>query len=770
MEVTGRLEESGGRFFVNTAGRQRPVARRAFDSARDLVGQEVQGEFTREGVTDLVALAAVVDEIDEAVTRPRAGHGEFFNPYTFIPAPARRTDATAFGDGTPIGHDRYRPDRWTGRIRVQLTTGSPLIISDAGAATWEHDHGIFPTRTRIDGTPIIPASSVKGMIRSAFEAVTVSRFGLFDAKHSRRLAYRQIPRDALALVPARVTDDGTHVEVLSGTSEIGWGGRVPDGSPQYAAWFPAHPHGFTPANLGLAENGQVPPLKLRVRIRLARKPGNRGFDYWQVTDVLELEQGTDMAAPPEPMHTDQVSTGHWVGNATEEVTGWLHWTNRNVRGKHDERVFFTAGQQPVVTPLTGELSETWNAVVASYIDAHREKEITGRAEAIGEPWRHLGDDPGETAWSPHLYEDARQKLTPGALCYARVDTTNNQTTITALQPVMIGRELYEASPRDLAMNAHLTPATGLTQLSAADRVFGWVNAAKGDDQAVRGHVRIGSVEADQATVSEFDGQGVPLAILSGPKPTQARFYAAKNLDGDPLDDRSPKRAGYESDGGLRGRKVYPPHRVADNHWEDPDDVQMPREFQRTGGFRDNQNRSVTSWVDPGSTFHFDMWVDNLTDAELGALLHVVSMPDDTFLRLGGGRPLGFGSVHLSVDWDGSELTGPEQITINDRYRSLSPSSTRVTEEIGNQVDRSFKEALVELVGADGARNVLSSYTASIQGGDGPVHYPRAAATPDPDGKNYEWFTRNEKQENGTVMEGRGRSLPAPYGPLPFHPR
>ena len=149
MEVTGRLEESGGRFFVNTAGRQRPVARCAFDSARDLVGQEVQGEFTREGVTDLVALAAVVDEIDEAVTRPRAGDGEFFNPYTFIPAPARRTDATAFGDGTPIGHDRYRPDRWTGRIRVQLTTGSPLIISDAGAATWdEHDHGIFPEIAR----------------------------------------------------------------------------------------------------------------------------------------------------------------------------------------------------------------------------------------------------------------------------------------------------------------------------------------------------------------------------------------------------------------------------------------------------------------------------------------------------------------------------------------------------------------------------------------------------------------------------------------------
>lgn len=789
MRVTGRVEEADGRFYVHTERGPRQVAPNANDAAAELVGQEVQGEFTQQGVVDLIAIGAVVDTLAAGVERPTAAAGdEFFNPYTFIPAPTRTTTAAELGDGDPCGHDRYRPERWAGRIRMTLTADSPLLMTDAGTAQWTAGgHGTFHTRQQ-NGKPIIPASSVKGMIRSAFEAVTVSRFGLFDAKHSHRLAFRQAANAALSLVPARVSSCGNHLELLAGTTTIGNNGRVPNGDPQYAAWLPAyHPHGFTLADLGLAPDEPLSPLKVQVRIRLASKPGPRGFTYWQVVDILQFEDTLPtqahgpMVTPQDRLHTNAVSTGDWVGNTTQVVTGWLHWTNQNFGTKHDERVFFTTAAAPPQVNLTPALRATWDSVIASYREAHREKEITGRNGAINQPWLYLGNDPGDTAWSPHLYDHTRQELTPGSLCYATVTTGMGGLRVTSLRPVMIGRELFEASPAELAAAAHLTSATRFDELSAADRVFGWVNSSKGDDQAIRGHVRIGFVEADEASISEFAGGGIPLAILSSPKPTQARFYAAADPSGTPLAPRSAKQDGYTPGHGLRGRKVYPPHQVDDGHWNNPTDLDTPREFQHADGIRGDQNRSATSWVDPGSAFHFDMWIDNLTDVELGALLHVVEMPEHTSLRVGAGRPLGFGSVHLKVDWDHTDLiVPPEDQSDNDptevvtdpvvlRYRDLRRTPATVDNNIKTRLEHAFKAALIDLVGTEGASEVLTAYAVSIRGGEGPVHYPRARQQPDPDGNNYEWFTRNDRQEHHMVMAGRGLALPAPYGPLPYYP-
>ena len=213
--------------------------------------------------------------------------------------------------------------------------------------------------------------------------------------------------------------------------------------------------------------------------------------------------------------------------------------------------------------------------------------------------------------------------------------------------------------------------------------------------------------------------------------------------------------------------MYPPHRVAADHWHDPK-AGPQREFRRVGNQRDDQNRSVTSWVDAGSLFAFDLWVDNLDDAELGALLHVLCLDDDACLRVGGARPLGFGSIHLSVDWDATQL--PEPSRFANRYRSLDPPSGCDSATILDRTKRAHSEGLVEVVGVDGAKRILEAFASAVRGAEGPVHYPRAAATPDPDGKNYEWFTRNEQVEGKAVKKGRGLSLPAPYGPLPFHPQ
>jgi hypothetical protein len=60
--------------------------------------------------------------------------GDFHNPYNFIPAVPRDTADSDLGDHEPAGHDSYKPNLWSGRISVKLTTQTPLLVMDAAKA------------------------------------------------------------------------------------------------------------------------------------------------------------------------------------------------------------------------------------------------------------------------------------------------------------------------------------------------------------------------------------------------------------------------------------------------------------------------------------------------------------------------------------------------------------------------------------------------------------------------------------------------------------
>src|SRR6202034_1746812 len=78
-------------------------------------------------------------------------------------------------------------------------------------------HKSFPVRLGDDGRPYLPPTSVKGMLRSSFEAVTNSRLSVFEG-WNRRLAFR---RDAKVEVePAYVrlgSDTLVEMHILSKT-------------------------------------------------------------------------------------------------------------------------------------------------------------------------------------------------------------------------------------------------------------------------------------------------------------------------------------------------------------------------------------------------------------------------------------------------------------------------------------------------------------------------------------------------------------------------
>jgi len=690
---------------------------------------------------------------------------EFHNPYNFVPAPPRKTEHPELGDRAPVGHDRYRDELWSGRIAVSLTTYSPLLIVDAGRIEFyekNQDHKIFPTRLDADGQPYLPPTSIKGMLRSAYEAVTNSRMGIFE-KHEDRLAYRMAAK--IGPIPARV-------ELRNGSLEV----RL----------MPASVIGFA-AKLPRYQDGR-------------RLPKDKG----------ESEAALRYSDPDKdrnlPKHGDPV----WVEVNNSRVTriklrgdsgapgpnwqpGWVCVTGPNINRKRYERVFLE-GQNDRLIPLTHRHEELWRELIQNYQETH-ERDLKLRKKNNRKPWDYLGDKPGETGWSRHIYlkdgEKDEKVLRIGTLCYVELAlNTNNE--ISALIPVTISRRLYTVSPASLLSDT-LKQVPSYQQLSPAERVFGWVN--QNGAGAYRGNLRVGPTRCVTAdALVEFQRPGLPLAILGQPKPQQARFYAANSRQGEAqANGLSKEDAGYLPHKGLRGRKVYPHHAgLPEGYWDDPikDRTQEPWEPRKGQKFfqeyrrphkpeiengaaklnekrtafvlkhtpddeqRDDQNRSITGWVRQQSVFEFEIDVTNLSDVELGALLWLLTLPDDHFHRLGGGKSLGFGSVKLAVDWDRSDLRTGEKW--KEFYSDLDGEGQENALRPSDLI-ASFKKEVASAYG-DGDFDRVSFIAAFKRAARGftdskPIHYPRAkqpgqnnnsTIPPHPEGKAFEWFVANER--------------------------
>jgi len=763
--------------------------------------------------------------------------GDFHNPYAFVPAPDRSSlgafPADPLGDGAPVGHDRYAPGFYSGRLTVTLTTETPLQLPDAALVHEDPAtrHKTFPVRRGRDGQPYLAPTSVRGMLRAAFEAATNSRLGVFR-DHEDPLAHRMVAGEGLALVPARV--EGDEVVLLRGDNPrnpvLQADGRWSTGGKMYAAWLQQYPH--SPGWGGLDVHGQ------KVWAYITPWQHERPtFRFWNVVALRP-----DGPVPPsEHPHDGRPEWARaWpAGGSGRWVQGRVCITNRNIDRKHDERVFFTLEASPPRLPLEQHHRVGWRQLIANYQETHQgELEKRRRSNPPIPPDAYLGREPGKTAWSRHVYEAAATELQTGTLCYARVrDDGHGKLALLALYPVMISRKLYPSSPADLLPEAlKLRPPSRIADLSPADRVFGWVHGHGAG--AYRGQLRIGPIIClTEAAIEDFP-QPLPLAILGEPKPAQARFYVAGSPAGEAQANRLSKdEAAYrEQDDrgrpkGLRGRKVYPHHRgLPEDYWRDPttDRTQVPvavqglpvklfQEYRRPhraetvevyehgqrrekprmradGTFvldatreqQDDQNRSLRGWVKPKTRFSFDLDLINLSPVELGALLWLLTLPEGHFHRLGGGKPLGLGSVRLDI----ASLTVSQGQRWAEKYRqafaadavgaqlpevdaagsplapsAMEPPQTVTSLEQARELVHLYEEAVRKSYGRRGGsfedvpfvRALIRSLTGFPDGL--PVHYPRARqqdpltkrpqqhVPPHPDGLAYEWFVANERPDS-----------------------
>ena len=329
-------------------------------------------------------------------------------------------------------------------------------------------------------------------------------------------------------------------------------------------------------------------------------------------------------------------------------------------------------------------------------------------------------------------------------------------------PLVRRKKPAKNSPYGDLLDEEFLPADSKAEFSAADRVFGWVREGKDEEtsstNAYKGHLRIRKVqcltEAEEA-IQRFDESNqeysLPLSILSSPKPQQALFYASG-------------ASTYDSANKLSGRKFYLHHRgVPDEYW-DADKAKMDaentggpqrinstyREYVRWQGRgvqqRDKQNISIRAWVKPKTKFKAEIRFDNLNKAELGALLWLCSLDKKYHLKVGAGKPLGFGSVTIELVGVNIRNHG----ALQNEYANLIPVSGNLAitdvSKAKEKFIESFRQALCTGNNSLKGHDVIKAFLSIAQGpsDQAPVHYPRESSDPDPKGENFKWFGKNKK--------------------------
>ncbi len=161
-------------------------------------------------------------------------------------------------------------------------------------------------------------------------------------------------------------------------------------------------------------------------------------------------------------------------------------------------------------------------------------------------------------------------------------------------------------------------------------------------------------------------------------------------------------------------------------------------------------------VDGHGNLH--QWILRATDAEqvlswlrtdvLVQRNHIVSVVQGHYHRFGGGKPLGFGSVRLTIE--NCDLRTADDLRA--KYRSWHVPAA-ANEKPCQEAVACFQEAVCRAYGGAGGKGsfeqvpFIAAFQRACKGFDDalPIHYPRVTKNPNPDGESFQWFVANERQ-------------------------
>lgn len=674
----------------------------------------------------------------------------FLNPYNFVRSP-REPQVLPDEPGTALlGRCQPPPhDRWVGlngTIICEVEAVTPLFISDS--EHWEDassEHATYQFYQYDFGTglePALPASSLRGMLRGEFEAVTNSCYAHFD--YGRRLSYHLPANDALKLIPARVEQDDNGrwwLRLLPGTAQLVVGERPRD--KLYAGRVERYK-----AMSYAGRRRQAPELREVDLHNL--KHGDHCFAQVQELQFPPVWNVLNLAKT----RSELPKSGGQI------VEGYVCINNQNIETKRFERFFFRNPQNrfgPEKILLSEDARQKYRDLIQDYQTRH--------ADEVAR-WRKQGRRPDQpwfqkkaAAFSRFILDDYRE-IRDGDLVYVMLSGSLQAPNIEFIAPVAVPRVSYKRKMDDL-LPAHLWKCRDYDHLCPACRMFGWVysSARVGEKTpsisattAYAGRLRFshGRMVGEAMKMGE-----VELAVLGSPKPTTTRFYL-KPASGKPQKGQNDSEAGYDNrQNVLRGRKLYRHHGHTGNleYW-----LNQQREY-RSRMKKSNQNRTVKGALAPGARFRFSIQFENLAPVELGALLWTLRLEGKGYHRLGYAKPLGFGSLrladlqleivnmekHLSANWLGDEL---------DQEPQQQPDWVELFK---TSMALAYEQSFAQLPHLQEMLALLGEPPEDI-----PIHYPRTDPEPNSEGKNFEWFMGNNRNRDARFtleLPGGEQGLP-----------
>lgn len=559
-------------------------------------------------------------------TRPRIDRKgksySAFAPYNFVPLPEKMIAGLP-----PLTHDQYHEKGLTGWIDCELETCSPAYvrgmlkrelydrIGEKPADKLEPDEKkhfapFFAVNGRLidnRSEPVIPGSTLRGMIRSLVEIITAARMSWVNASPTVTFRAVAAAKDDPLREPYREALGPFGNKVRAGYLE-----RVGD------RWYikPAR----TPESMGWPRDGAF--LKINER-QIGGKdiPGYLRFnspnyrpDFFEVSFDVEQRRG---------------KRGTFI--SIRRIGG-------RERGYTHKGVMVCSGNM-LETAKAGQTSPRKNhAVVLLPVD-DKAARLEIPAQVIQDYCESLTPFQKEQLWggeewgclkagAPVFYVAERNRVQWFGHC------PNFRV------PARLYGDSRAATPKDFVPEAlRNDPAVDF-----AEAIFGWV---EGEDKVPQG-ARAGRVFfGDAHYLGSRNGVWLvtdPMAphTLSSPKPTTFQHYLVQDRDAkhDPDDKASLAHYGTSSaETQIRGHKLY---------WHkgvDPDLAATTAEL----GHEKQLTRMIP--LKPGVRFRFRIHFENLHQEELGALLWALQLPGEpgkTYRhKLGMGKPLGMGAVVIT---------------------------------------------------------------------------------------------------------------------------
>lgn len=501
-------------------------------------------------------------------------------PYNFVPCPDRIVE---IADGHQISQDVPFRDGIGGHLELNIETHSPIFIPDPDRK--EHFFSLP------GGEAAIPATSLRGMLRSTLE---IASFGRMNPVNDHRFPLRDLtgPAKDIYRKPMMMVSAGWLVEDRSS--------KYPELGTYRWQIEPVH---WAKVSYDLLEK-RFPSVKFGLR--------QSSMDKYRQFKEIDLQLQATVKTMEEAGSDDTYRRLSHVGvvqellNANESgESGTLVMTgqpqpydSKNPWDKKEKKKndFFFHGNAGPAMPISHEVRSAFSIAHSNSGEQHRLDQKPNKE------WGY---------WSQQMKKGRKVPV---------FFLSNKDGQVVALGLARMFRLAGKLSVTSAAANAQGQLAED--RFDMAEAIFGRVQK----QAAVRGRVRIGPGRVQSSGATEASSRTV---IMGGPKPKFHPFY-------------------LQQDGGLPDTWLDPGAKAAG--WKRYQVREVPWNPPLPPGANVNM-KNVLHPLEAGVSFCSRVHLHNLRPFELGALLWSLDFGgrDHCYHTLGRGRPYGLGKVQLKVD-------------------------------------------------------------------------------------------------------------------------